>query len=94
MNYYIVDVIKTYKALILHQPIFTNSLLHPFLLTAKMKYLMGKDQLWYMNISIGKNTLCLLNKRLTNDLPSLKGQLQIKLVEVYHISNGRCTCSH
>jgi hypothetical protein len=43
---------------------------------------MGKDELWYMKILIGKNTLHLLSKRLTNDLSSLKGKLQIRLVEV------------
>ncbi len=72
MNYYIIDVIKTYKAMIIHQPIFTDSLLHQLFLTPKIEYLTRNDQVWYMKIRVGKNMFCLLSKQLTNDLFSSK----------------------
>ncbi len=73
-NYYIVDVIEIYKAVIIHRPVFTDSLLHPLFLTPKIEYLTSKNQVWYMKTPVGKNPLCLLNKQLTTDLFSLKGK--------------------
>lgn len=72
VNYYIIDVIETYKAVILHRFVFIDSLLHPFYFTLKIKYLTRKDQVWYMKTPIGKNTLRLLNKWVIDDLFSLE----------------------
>lgn len=72
VTFYIIDVTKTNKAMNIHQPIFTDSLLHQLFLTPKIEYLTRNDQVWYMNILVGKNMFCLLSKQLTNDLFSLK----------------------
>lgn len=61
-DYYTVDVIETSKVLMLHQPTFSYPLPHPLFLMPKNMCL------------IEKNTLRLLNKSLTYDIPCLKGK--------------------
>jgi hypothetical protein len=63
---------QTYKTLIMHWHVLTNSLPHLFFLIPKIKYLMRKDQIWYMKTLVNMNML--LSKWLTNDLPSLESK--------------------
>jgi len=56
--------------MIMHWP----PLLHPFFLTPKVKEFNVIEQVWFMKTNVGKNTLGKLSKKLTNDIPTLKGK--------------------
>ncbi len=75
VNYYIKDLIEMYKMMIMHWPPFDDThLFHPFCLAPKVKGFNVIKQVWFMKTHLGKNTLGKLNKKLTYDIPTLKGK--------------------
>jgi hypothetical protein len=64
------DVIKTYKKIVAHWPLFENNVPHAFFLTPKQKFI-KRDQVWYTTTAIGRNTLSQVAKKLAEDVPSL-----------------------
>jgi hypothetical protein len=69
------DVVKTYKSIVSHWPIFQDAesaRSHAFFLTPKSKF---KDQMiWYKDIPVGRNTLSKVAQKLAEDVPSLSGK--------------------
>jgi hypothetical protein len=63
-----------FKTLMFHWPIFLDSFLHPSFLTSKVKLNTLKDNVWFGQIPIGKNILCLLNKCLIEDILEFKSK--------------------
>jgi len=61
--------------MMLHQPTFDDApLLHPLFLMPKVKSFNIVEQVWFMKTLVGKNILRQLSKKLTNDIPTLKGK--------------------
>ncbi len=61
--------------MMLHQPTFDDAPLpHPLFLMPKAKSFNIVEQVWFMKTLVGKNILKQLNKKLTNDIPTLKGK--------------------
>ncbi len=75
VNYYIKDIIETYKVMIMHLfPYDDAPLPHPFFLTLKVKGFNVIEHVWFMKTFVGKNTLEKLSKKQTNDIPILKSK--------------------
>ena len=74
VNVYVTDVINTYKALMLHRPILDGPGPHPIFLSPKTKLKLDRDLIWFSKVPVGRNTLGLLTKRLTEDIPEFIGK--------------------
>jgi len=75
VNYYIKNIIETYKVMNMHPLPFDDvPLPQPFFLTPKVKGFNVIEHVWFMKTFVGKNTFEKLSKKQTNDIPILKSK--------------------
>ncbi len=68
-------VIAMYKVIIFHQSAFDDAPLpRPFFLTPKFKCIKIIEHIWFTKKLMGRNILGKLNKKLIDDISTLKGK--------------------